>query len=280
MYARNVSWVDPSQPLVVSSYTLGTHVSFADRVRVAAEAGYAGIGLRAENYWAAREAGLDDATMQSLLDRHGVAVMEVEYLTDWATPEHRDEAQRHKERTVVHLARTFGVSHVNAGLLEHLPTDVIADGFAGLCRRAEELTVALEFMPYSGVPHLRTAWDVLQRAGMPNGALIVDAWHWSRAHVTPADLAAVPPERVVAIQLSDVLGSPMQPLRRESLGHRLPPGRGYGDVLAMVRALIDTGVDPAVVAVEVISDDLVGRGPGVAAATTYAAARELLAKVG
>jgi sugar phosphate isomerase/epimerase len=37
-------------PLVVSSYTLGTEVSFPDRCRAAAAAGYDGIGLRAENY--------------------------------------------------------------------------------------------------------------------------------------------------------------------------------------------------------------------------------------
>jgi hypothetical protein len=36
-------------PLVVSSYTLGTEVSFGDRVRAAATAGFDGIGLRAEN---------------------------------------------------------------------------------------------------------------------------------------------------------------------------------------------------------------------------------------
>ena len=35
-----------SLPLVVSSYTLGTEVSFPDRVRAAARAGFTGIGLR------------------------------------------------------------------------------------------------------------------------------------------------------------------------------------------------------------------------------------------
>ena len=114
---------DGRQPLVVSSYTLGTEVSFPERVRVAAQAGFAGIGLRAENYWDARKAGLDDAAMQEILDRHGVAVMEVEYVTGWGTEADRDAAQREKEETVFQLARTFGVSHVNTALFEQLPVD-------------------------------------------------------------------------------------------------------------------------------------------------------------
>ena len=110
-------------PLVISSYTLGTEVSFPDRVRAAAAAGFDGIGLRAENYWDAQEAGLDDAAMAEIASTPGVPVLEVEYLTGWGSAADRDAAQRSKERTVVHMARTFGVRHINAGLLENLPLD-------------------------------------------------------------------------------------------------------------------------------------------------------------
>jgi len=265
-----------AQPLVVSSYTLGTEVSFEDRVRVAAEAGFAGIGLRAENYRDARDAGLDDDTMLAILDRHGVRVMEVEYVTAWGTGEDRDAAQQDKEQAVYHMARTFGVSHLNAGLLETLPVDVITEAFAGLCRRAGELTVGLEFMPYSGVPDLAVAWTVVREANESNGALLVDAWHWTRSGMTNNDLEPVPADKIVAIQLCDVLEQPMTPLRQESLHHRLPPGKGYGDVAGMVSALKAKGVRPRVIAVEVISDDLVSRGLEIAARTNINAAREVL----
>jgi sugar phosphate isomerase/epimerase len=218
--------------------------------------------------------------MQAILDEYGVAVLEVEYLTAWGTEPDRDAAQQEKEQTVHHMARTFGVGHLNAGLLEKLPTETIAAAFAGLCGRAGELTVALEFMPYSGVPDLRTAWEVLRHAEAANVGLIVDGWHWARAGMTAADLEPVPAEAVVSIQLCDVIEAPMDPPRAESLGHRLPPGQGYGDIAGMLRALEDKGVDPRVVTVEVISDELVGSGLDVAANTSYTAARELLAKVG
>jgi sugar phosphate isomerase/epimerase len=256
-------------PLVVSSYTLGTEVGFELRVRAAAAAGFAGIGLRAENYW---EAGLSDAAMVATAAQHGIEILEVEYVTGWCTP---DEAQREKEHTVFHMAREFGVRHVNAGLLEKLPLDVMTAAFAALCDRAgPDLTVALEFMPYSGVPDLVTAWEIVR--GVEHGGLIVDSWHWARAGQKPSDLDGVPPERIVSVQLCDVREHPMDPLRAESLGHRLPPGEGYGDTVGLLRALADHGVRPRVMAVEVISDDLVGQGVDLAARRCANAARKVL----
>src|SRR5882757_7739366 len=199
-------------PLVVSSYTLGTDVEFVERARAAAAAGFDGIGLRAENYWAA---GLDDAAMLAIAEEHGVSILEVEYLTGWGTAADRDEAQQAKEQTVFHMARAFGVRHLNAGLLEKLPLSVMIEAFAALCERAgPDLTVALEFMPYSGVPDLATAWQVVQ--GAPSGALIVDAWHWARAGQQASDLDNVPADRIVSVQLCDVRKEPMEPSRAES----------------------------------------------------------------
>jgi hypothetical protein len=65
---RSASWPtsgdrDLRLPLVVSSYPLGNELSFPDRIRAAAAAGFDGIGLRAENYWDAERSGLDGAAM-------------------------------------------------------------------------------------------------------------------------------------------------------------------------------------------------------------------------
>lgn len=264
-------------PLVISSYTLGTEVAFRGRVAAAAAAGFSGIGLRAENYWDAQDAGLDAAAMREIAAAAGVPVLEVEYLTGWGTPADRTTEQQRKERAVVEMAHAFGVRHLNAGLLEHLPVEQITKAFAELCDRVgPDLSVALEFMPYSGVPDLATAWQVVQDAGRPNAALIIDVWHWARAGMTAADLASVPAASIVSVQLCDVLAEPMTPLRSESLGHRLPPGHGHGDAAGMVRALHDHGVTPAIVTAEVISEALVAGGVERAARTVHQATVDLL----
>ncbi|HEY4627375.1 MAG TPA: sugar phosphate isomerase/epimerase [Blastococcus sp.] len=263
-------------PLVVSSYTLGTEVGFSERVRAAAAAGFDGIGLRLENYHDAVASGLDDGAMRAIAEDGGVRVLEVEYLTGWGGDD-AGTARDERERTVLHMARVFGVGHVNAGLLEHLPTDVVTESFGRLCDRAgPDLVVALEPMPYSGVRDLRVAWQVVRDAGRANGGLLVDVWHWARSGTTRADLADVPPDRIVSVQLCDVRAEPMEPLRAESLGYRLPPGRGCADAAGVIRALAAHGVRPRIVAVEVISRDLVARGVDVAARTAADAAREVL----
>ena len=69
----------------------------------------------------------------------------------------------------------------------------------------------------------------------------------------------------------------MEPLRAGSLGYRLPPGKGHGDTLGLVRGLAKRGVTPTLMAVEVISDELVARGVDIAAQVSADAAREFLA---
>ena len=263
---------------MISSYTLGTEVGYRQRVRAAAAAGFDGIGLRAENYWAAMEEGLTGADMADIAAAAGTPVLEVEYLTAWGTAADRGPSQQHKEQSVFEMARTFGVTHLNAGLLEKLPLPQIIDAFGALCDRAgDELTIALEFMPYSGIPDLSTAWQIIDRAGRANAGLIVDVWHWSRAGMTTDDLTPVPAARIISVQLCDVRAEPMTPLRSESLGHRLPPGQGHGDAAGLVRALDRHGVRPKVVAVEVISDELVAAGVESAASISADAARRVLA---
>jgi sugar phosphate isomerase/epimerase len=268
--------LDADQPLVISSYCLGTRVGFAERVRTAAAAGFAGIGLRAENYWAARQAGLDDASMMEILGTYGIAVREVEYLTDWVGM--RDAVQEAKEQTIFHIARTFRVPHVNAGVIGPEPLDAVVEGLAALCGRAGPLTVALEFLPFGAVPDLATLWRVVEAAGAPNGGMLVDLWHWRRSGSALDDLAAVPAERIVSVQIDDVLEHPMEPLHPEALHWRLPPGRGHGNMIELIRALRDKGVRPYVVAVEAMNDDLIASGLDVTAHTLMAASRELLAQ--
>ena len=54
-------------PITVSSWTLGDQCKFEERVKAAKEAGYDGIGLRAETYVDALNEGLHDEDMRMLV---------------------------------------------------------------------------------------------------------------------------------------------------------------------------------------------------------------------
>ena len=83
-------------PITISSWTLGDQCKFEDRVIAAKNAGYEGIGLRAETYVDALNEGLFDKDILAILDKHGMKVTEVEYIVQWAE-EHRSYEQKYKD---------------------------------------------------------------------------------------------------------------------------------------------------------------------------------------
>ena len=68
-------------------------------------------------------------------------------------------------------------------------------------------------MIFSSVKTITDAERVLNRAGHPAGAILVDALHLQRSGGTPADVGAVAPEQLPYVQLCD---GPFQPILPDS----------------------------------------------------------------
>lgn len=266
-------------PLTLSCWSLGDHCSFEERLAAAHSAGFEGIGLRAEVYVDTLNEGLDDADILSLLQKYQLQVTEIEYITQWAE-EQRSYEQKYKEQICLHMCQLFGVQHINCGLMESYDLKYTAQKLRELCRRADPFIIALEPMPYSGLPDVHTAWEVMQQAHCSNAKLLLDSWHWLRAgqDYSPAILAAIPAEQIISIQINDILSHPYAKsiLRDESMHDRLPPGEGVGNIAGFLQMLREKGVQPAVVGVEVISDALVALGIQTAAKKNFAAASKVL----
>ena len=81
----------------------------------------------------------------------------------------------------------------------------LTDRFAALARIAAPLGIdlQLEFMVFSEVKSLPQAVRIVQRSGAPTAGVIVDALHLYRTGGTPADVAALDPGLVSAVQLCD-----------------------------------------------------------------------------
>ena len=95
-------------PITISSWTLGDQCRFEERVAAAKNAGFEGIGLRAETYVDALNEGLFDADILAILEKYGMKVTEVEYIVQWAE-EHRSYEQKYKEQLCFHMCELFGV---------------------------------------------------------------------------------------------------------------------------------------------------------------------------
>ena len=268
-----------NHPITISSWTLGDQCTFEERVAAARAAGFEGIGLRAETYVDALNEGLFDRDLLAILDKYNMKVTEVEYIVQWAE-EHRSYEQKYKEQICFHMCELFGVDSINCGLMENYSVEHTAQKLRELCHRAGKYTIGVEPMPYSGLPDVKKAWAVVQAAGCDNAKLLLDSWHYIRAD-QPLDLSVlegIPAEKIVSIQINDVQAHPYAKsiLRDESMHDRMLPGTGCGNTAGFVKLIRDKGVRPAVVGVEVISDEILSRGVAQAAKDNYEAARAVL----
>jgi sugar phosphate isomerase/epimerase len=275
--------------LVLCSGTLAREASFRERVDAAVAGGFSAISLWGRDYGSAQRAGLADADMRALLADHGLAVAELDLAWWWlpgASDVHipaaldTEELFAYDEAQLFRIAEAVGARSLNAIDVfgGDWTVDDAAAAFAGLCDRAAEhgLLVHIEFLPWSRIPSVAAAWEIVRIADRPNGGLLVDAWHYFRSGSRRASLLGVPGARVLGLQLDDGPMAPEPDLVAASLHDRLLPGAGELDLRGLVQALHDIGA-VAPIGVEVFSDELHALDPEEAGRRAGAATRELLA---
>jgi len=257
--------------------------SFEERVAAAARAGFAGIGMFTDDYKACRDRGLSDADMQRVLADHGIGVPEVEFVFDWAYDGERGTQARVMEERAYAMADAFGARHMNIGDVnppdELPPTDVVIERFGVLCDRAARhgLQVAIEFLPWTGIPDVAAAWEIVGGAGRANGGVLVDAWHYFRGGADEATLRAIPPEHVVAVQLDDADTEVVGDLTEDTMLRRRLPGEGSFDLVGLIGTLDAMGVS-APLSVEVMSLEQQARPVNEAARVAYDSTRAVVNK--
>ncbi|WP_116597416.1 sugar phosphate isomerase/epimerase family protein [Primorskyibacter marinus] len=250
---------------------------FSDRVSAAAHAGYTGMCLHLRDYRAQRVAGFGDTEMAALLRDHGMQNISLEFLANWFL-EHDTGAQE-DEATAYEAARAFGAHSVNVGgdfQQTGIPPEQMRIRFAALCKRAERhnLNVALEIVPFSNVATLETALFITD--GIANAGLVVDCWHMFRAGIALCDLARLPGERILSIQVSDAHPEIRGTLAQDTL-RRLPCDEGVFDLDGFVAALDAAGASVPL-SVEIISPNFAALDLDDACTMSIRGAQALLAR--
>jgi sugar phosphate isomerase/epimerase len=248
-----VADIDPADQLVASFFTLtGSGFAeppvhgFAERCRAASDAGFTGIGLHTADLARAHAAGLDDAAMRAVLADTGLSLVEIEFLGGWSFDSDTAELDS-TLATIEHIADAFGGRHVSCGEFRTAPEsgldpDAAAAALGALAKRldARGLRIAVEAFPWSAIPDVSTAIDLLRRSGSASAGLMVDVWHFFNGGADPDDLADLPAGGIAAVQLND---GPR--VHEDFLGHaraaRMLPGEGDLDVVGLVGAVLATG---------------------------------------
>jgi len=248
--------LDPDD-LILSHFSLGRARPFEERVRAAAGAGFAAMGLYAGEYERLQAEGATDADLRAVLDAHGLRVVEIEALRGWTATGPEREAYLAAERAVFAMSDALGPGHHVQVIGPYAGTlDDAAEAFAGVCDRAAQhgLCAAIEFLPeMSNIPDADTAMEIVTRAGRANGGICLDSWHHVRGANDDDMLRRIPPERIFAVQIDD------GPRRRvdadyytDCTRYREVPGEGDFDLGGFLGLLADMGVRIPL-SVEVIS---------------------------
>ncbi|MDQ2963906.1 MAG: sugar phosphate isomerase/epimerase [Pseudomonadota bacterium] len=213
----------------------------ADMVSCAAAAGYAYVGLRilpattAEVAWPI----VGDTPMVRDIERRladtGVRLLDIEIFR--LLPET-------DVRTFVPALETgarLGATQVLVAGNDPDPAR-LADRFGALCDLGAplNLTLNIEPMPWTEVKNVAQALRLVAAAGRRNAGVLIDPIHFDRGGNVPADIAAIPRQRLFYMQICDAPAE--RPRDTETLIHqarneRLMPGDGELDLYGIVSAL-------------------------------------------
>ena len=238
------------------------------RIRAAADAGFAAVGLYLGAWERLRTDAAEVARIEHALDETGLVIANIEVVRGWASPDRASEACRAQEALAYEMADRFGCRYLQAIGSYTGSVAQAAAGFASLCDRAAAhgLLVGLEWVPsMTNIDSAAVADAIVSEADRPNGGFCFDAWHLTRSTNNLDDLRRLDGTKIFATQFNDGTIQPQHPdYLEDCLTNRVPPGHGEFALEEMVRILDDLG-SAAPIGLEVCSQQL-WEGPVATAA--------------
>jgi sugar phosphate isomerase/epimerase len=268
--------------LVWSHFSRPCFDDFDARLRAAAAAGFAGIGLYAPAYGRMRDTGRSATDIAAAVAGHGLGLAEVETVSGWWAP-HGPAADecRMIEQLAYELADAAGVRYLQAIGPHECSVEQAAQGFAELCDRAAEhgLKVGIEWLPYTNIASAADAQRIVEGANRPNGGYCTDIWHHVRGANDLDLLRQLPADKIFAVQMNDGPPRPqIDDYKADCLATRMPPGDGSFDCVGFIETLIEIGVT-APISLEVCSTELWAAPVDHAAQVVADGMRRVLAQV-
>jgi sugar phosphate isomerase/epimerase len=213
-----------------------------ERAASASRAGFTGLGI-----WHADLAHVRGKhslpEMKRIFEDHGIKHLELEFLTDWFLDGEKRKASDVNRRMLLESAAALGARHIKVGdfFKTPIPMAKLVEDFVQLCREAREhgTRIVFEFMPFSRIDSLVLARELVETAAQPNGGICVDLWHVVKLGIPYADVAAVPPQYLMSIELNDgyLRAPPDMDMVTETTCHRAFCGEGQMDVRGFVALL-------------------------------------------
>jgi sugar phosphate isomerase/epimerase len=248
-------------------------------VRVAARIGYRAVGLRliavtddSPGYPIMGDAIMMRETRAALADT-GLRLSDIEFVK--ITPEINVAALE----SFIAAGASLGARHVITGPYDHDHAR-LSDNLAAIASLAGHygLSALLEFFPWTTVPDLETAAEIVRAASCAHVGILIDTLHFDRSDSSLSQIGSIPPHWLPMIHLCDApVGKPVttEGLLYTARAERLAPGEGAIDIVPILRAMPGN----TRIALEVPMQQMTrGEGPEAVARHVYDAAVKFLAQ--
>jgi sugar phosphate isomerase/epimerase len=233
-------------------------VSGADKVRLAAAAGYGGVDW---DLGPAQTAGR--AATQALFAEHKVKPTIANFPMARPLPFGGDDQAFRDALPQLAEAAAFTAAIGCQKMMVVLPASttepkpdqlkLVRDRFAAIAEvlQRSQIRLGLEFLGplyfrqgrAGGPPATPFVWNLPETLALakdcgPNIGAVLDAWHWHHSGSTVADILAADKSRIVHIHVSDAKATPPADVRDNQ---RLMPGEGIIDLVGFFQALKKIG---------------------------------------
>jgi len=231
---------------------------FKERVEAVSRAGFRGFGIwhsdldRVLEKYSLRE-------MKQILDDSGIRHVELEFLGDWFLDGERKRQSDIRKRKLLEAAEVLRAYHVKVGdfYQEKSTPERLVESFAALCREAADhgTKIGFELMPFAMIRTLEESLAMVGGAAQPNGGIAFDMWHIAKLGVPYAEVARVPRQYIISVELNDGTFQCPWSLHEDTINHRRLCGEGEFDVRGFIRAMQKTGYQGPW-GIEVLSEEL------------------------
>ncbi len=231
---------------------------FRDRVEAAARAGFEGFGIwHSDLEHALKVRTLKE--MKQIFDDNGIENIELEFLLDWFLEGEARKKSDAQKQMLLTAAEVLGAHHLKVGDFNRtqIPMPRMIEAFASLCEDGAKhgTKIAFEFMPFAMIDALPSALELVSGAGARNGGLCLDLWHIVKLGISFKDVARIPREYIVCVELNDGTITCPWSLHEDTINHRRLCGEGEFDVKGFIESVRKTRYDGPW-GIEVLSDEL------------------------
>lgn len=231
---------------------------FKDRVEAAAKAGFKGMGI-----WHADLAHILERRslkeMKQILDDNNMKYLELEFLTDWFLDGEQKKQSDIRKKMLLTAAEALGAKHVKVGdfFRQKTPMPRLIESFAALCADAADhgTRIVFELMPFAMIDTLEEALTMVDGAAAKNGGIVFDLWHIVKLGIPYEEVARVPPQYLLAVELNDGTFEAPWSLHEDTVNHRRLCGEGEFDIKSFIDCLQKAGY-AGPYGIEVLSEEL------------------------